>query len=287
MQKRIFFGAILIAIVLGAMALDYWAQGVSVPAPGGRTVSLGGAIMVLILIAIASKGYLELAHLAAGAGVQMYRLSGLAGTILVLSLPWWKGFVHWMPGDVLVTAAAGAALLAVFVQQLACHRVEGVIARVGLTTLGIVYLGLCGSILLAIRLDFGLAALGLFLVAVKFTDIGAYFTGSAIGRHKMIPWLSPGKSWEGLVGGLALAGASSGVYAWLLNQSISIPAAIVFGVVVGAIGQAGDLCESALKRDAKMKDSAHVVPAFGGVLDIIDSPLLSAPAAYVLLAVLR
>ena len=175
------------------------------------------------------------------------------------------------------------------------HRVAGALARVSLTMLAVVYLGAGAALMFAIRMDgrLGVPALVLFLAAVKFTDIGAYFTGTAIGRHKLIPWLSPGKTWEGLAGGLAAAAGISVLAVWAFRHvasshlSLSYVQAAIFGVVVGGIGQFGDLSESLLKRSAQVKDSGALVPEFGGILDILDSPLLAAPAAYVLLAVMR
>jgi phosphatidate cytidylyltransferase len=168
------------------------------------------------------------------------------------------------------------------------------VARVSATLLAVVYLGAGAALMLAIRMDerLGVPALVLFLAAVKFTDIGAYFTGTAIGRHKLIPWLSPGKTWEGLAGGLAAAAGISMLVVWAFRHvqsahlSLSYAQAAIFGVVVGGIGQFGDLSESLLKRSAQVKDSGSLVPEFGGILDILDSPLLAAPPAYVLLAVM-
>ena len=124
----------------------------------------------------------------------------------------------------------------------------------------------------------------LFLAAVKCTDIGAYFVGSAVGRHKLIVWLSPGKSWEGLIGGLAFAAGVSILVAWAWKIDAAVWEAAVFGVAVALAGQFGDLCESLLKRSARVKDSGAALPEFGGVLDLLDSPLLAAPVGYVLLA---
>jgi phosphatidate cytidylyltransferase len=144
-------------------------------------------------------------------------------------------------------------------------------------------------------MEYGLRALVLFLVAVKGTDVGAYFVGSAIGRHKLVPWLSPSKTWEGLLGGLAFGvGCSVGfvalfapVFSADTTDDITLLEAAVFGLVLGAFGQGADLCESAIKRDAGLKDAGRTVPGFGGVLDVIDSCLLSSPVAYVLLGMFR
>jgi phosphatidate cytidylyltransferase len=105
----------------------------------------------------------------------------------------------------------------------------------------------------------------------------------------MIPWLSPKKTWEGLAGGILASVimaivfpliAGNGKLSAGLMLGLSIPKAILFGVLMAVVGQAGDLLESLIKRDAQAKDSAAAVPAFGGVLDIIDSLLLTAPLAY-------
>ena len=119
------------------------------------------------------------------------------------------------------------------------------------------------------------------LLCVKFTDIGAFFTGKSIGRHKLIGWLSPGKTWEGLAGGLVVAAAVGAICAPWLPELDWIKGAL-FGAILGLVGQGGDLLESLMKRDADVKDSGGSIPGFGGVLDVIDSPLMAAPVAYLL-----
>ena len=119
------------------------------------------------------------------------------------------------------------------------------------------------------------------LLMVKFTDIGAYFGGKALGRRKLIPWLSPGKTWEGLACGLLAAGAVGIAFTPQISQ-LTWYKALIFGILIGAVGQLGDLFESMMKRDAEVKDSGRLIPGFGGILDVIDSPLLAAPFAYLL-----
>ena len=122
----------------------------------------------------------------------------------------------------------------------------------------------------------------MILLMVKFTDIGAYFGGRAFGRHKLIPWLSPGKTWEGLFFGLLTAGLVGALSRAAGFRNVPWWKGFIFGVIIGGIGQLGDLLESLMKRDAEVKDSGQLVPGFGGILDIIDSPLLAAPFAYLL-----
>ena len=111
------------------------------------------------------------------------------------------------------------------------------------------------------------------------------FGGRRFGKHKLIPWLSPGKTWEGLVCGMFTAGlVGAAIARWINPPVYPLPwwKGFIFGVVIGGIGQLGDLLESLMKRDADVKDSGKLVPGFGGVLDIIDSPLLAAPFAYLM-----
>jgi phosphatidate cytidylyltransferase len=134
-------------------------------------------------------------------------------------------------------------------------------------------------------MTWGVPLLAVFLTAVKCTDMVAYFVGSAVGRHKLIPWLSPGKSWEGLAGGLIGGAGAAMLAAWGLGaKALAIWQAAGLGVALGAAGQFGDLCESLLKRSVQAKDSGSAVPQYGGVLDILDSPLLAAPVAWAILS---
>jgi phosphatidate cytidylyltransferase len=127
----------------------------------------------------------------------------------------------------------------------------------------------------------GVTALALVIFVPKCGDIGAYFTGRLVGRHAMTPLLSPKKTWEGLAGGLtasvAVAAALNGVLSPILGTHAQ---AAAFGLAVGVAGVLGDLAESLIKRDCKQKDASHVVPGFGGVLDVVDSVLFAAPVAY-------
>jgi phosphatidate cytidylyltransferase len=127
----------------------------------------------------------------------------------------------------------------------------------------------------------GEAAIGLTIFVAKGADIGAYFTGRLIGRHRMSPVISPKKTWEGLAGGLVLsmliAVGINRLGPGLLGGDLS---AAGFGLAVGGAGVLGDLAESLVKRDCRRKDASQVVPGFGGVLDVVDSVLFAAPVAY-------
>jgi phosphatidate cytidylyltransferase len=127
------------------------------------------------------------------------------------------------------------------------------------------------------------------ILTTKSCDTGAYFTGRLLGRHRMIPWLSPGKTWEGLAGGVATAILVGMILAALSRRFLEIPDQVPWwigalgGLLFGVFGQLGDLAMSLLKRGAGVKDSSKILPGLGGVLDVLDSPLMGAPVAYWLL----
>ena len=144
------------------------------------------------------------------------------------------------------------------------------------------YLGLLGAFVLGIRIDGGPWAILTFIFVVKCSDIGAYTFGKLFGRHKLSPRVSPKKTWEGLAGAIVVAAAVSVVFAAIVGI-MRLWLAPIFGVCMAVIGQWSDLAESMLKRDAQQKYSSNRVPGFGGILDVVDSLLFAAPAAYVFL----
>jgi phosphatidate cytidylyltransferase len=125
-----------------------------------------------------------------------------------------------------------------------------------------------------------------FVLITKFSDTGAYAVGSLIGRHKMIPRISPGKTWEGFGGAIVVSTAASLVFAHFLGHKMAgmnwIHATIL-GVVLSVAAVVGDLIESLFKREAGVKDSGHLFPGIGGILDLLDSLLFNAPIMYLYL----
>lgn len=186
-------------------------------------------------------------------------------------------------------AALMSAVWLVFLVAMRRYQAPGrnadAIAR---AVFSVVYVGGLLSFAVALRMEFGIGALAGLVVVVKMGDIGAYTVGSLIGRHKMAPKISPGKTLEGAAGALAFATLGAwGSFALMaalgaLPSGAALPAGgwIPFGLVVGLAGILGDLAESLLKRDAGVKDSSRWLPGFGGVLDILDSILLAAPVAW-------
>ena len=118
------------------------------------------------------------------------------------------------------------------------------------------------------------------LAMIWICDTAAFHIGSAIGKHKLFPRVSPNKSWEGAIAGFIFAIASAIAAKYLVLEYLPLGSAVVIGAIVGTIGQLGDLAESLLKRDAGVKDSSALIPGHGGVFDRFDSLLLVAPCVY-------
>ena len=125
-----------------------------------------------------------------------------------------------------------------------------------------------------------------FILVTKFSDSGAYAVGSLIGKHKMIPRISPGKTWEGFGGALAVSTAASVIYYLLAKDKLagmSVMHAIILGIILSSAAVIGDLIESLFKREAGVKDSGRFFPGIGGILDLLDSLLFNAPLMYLYL----
>lgn len=185
------------------------------------------------------------------------------------------------------------SLILVFVVEMMRYTEPGkTMQRVAFSCFALLYVGLSLQMLAALRFvgidaKAGLLALLSVLVIVKMADTGAYFVGRAIGKHKMTPLLSPGKTWEGLAGGLlAACGAGAFMFYFIAPRMVaatyhppSMLVVLIYSIALAVAGMIGDLSESLLKRDMRQKDSSSWLPGLGGVLDIIDSVLLAAPIA--------
>lgn len=125
-----------------------------------------------------------------------------------------------------------------------------------------------------------------FIVVTKFSDTGAYAVGSLIGRHKMIPRISPGKTWEGFGGAIVVATLASLLFAKLAGPKLAGMTslhAVILGIILSLAAVVGDLIESIFKREAGVKDSGKSLPGIGGILDLLDSLLFNAPIMYLYL----
>jgi len=194
------------------------------------------------------------------------------------------------PDDPAARGAARALLLVVavvlaFLPHLRAPR-GGDVQRLVASLFPVVYVGLLLGVLRELGDGpSGARRLALVVLAAKASDTGGWLFGKTIGRHRMIPSVSPGKTWEGTAGGLAFSAAAAVGLARLLGPFPELfdgdGAAAAFGLLLGASSVLAGLTNSALKRRCGVKDSSAFVPGVGGVLDVVDSLLLAAPAAWV------
>lgn len=127
----------------------------------------------------------------------------------------------------------------------------------------------------------GVAWIFMILIVIFLGDVGAFYVGTYFGRHKLIPAISPGKTVEGALGGLCANILAGLACKFLMLPGVPTGLILIFVVLIGIIGQLGDLFESEMKRAAKIKDSGTILPGHGGILDRIDALLFAAPAAYI------
>jgi phosphatidate cytidylyltransferase len=201
-------------------------------------------------------------------------IAGFAGTLLAL-VGAQTGGVAWMTAGFLTT------LLFAFVLKGISETRQSLTVAVAVTVLGAAWvgLGLAHALLLRAIPDHGRLAVFTVMLTVFASDAFAYFTGLAIGRHKMTPVLSPGKTWEGLAGGTVVA-ILIPFFALYHQHFLSVGESIALGVVIAIVAPLGDLFESALKRDMNVKDSGRLLAGHGGMLDRIDALLFATVASY-------
>jgi len=295
-KTRIKTGALLIALLLAVVWTDGrwsgpWPDEASWQAwwgDGGRP-PVGIAIVLFTLVVVAPLLGAEIARLLGAAfGTTLERVpkaipvgtSLTALAVLLAGLGPGGPATALLPVGLVVLTAAGSLLGRLRAAAASGDLKTPLLAASG-GALAAAYAG--GSLggWLLLRQEHAAWVLGAAVLSIKSCDIGAYFTGVAIGRHKLIPWLSPGKTWEGLAGGVALSAAvAAGFAAWGRaaggEAAAGLPgplAAAIGGGLLGLLGQAGDLAESVLKRAAGAKDSGRTLPGLGGVFDVMDSLL--------------
>ncbi|MBT8341287.1 MAG: phosphatidate cytidylyltransferase [Desulfatitalea sp.] len=201
------------------------------------------------------------------------------GYLFGVGIPVSAGFGHSDTAAILLAISAiGAATLSIFRFKTSTDAPMVVLKQV----FGVIYIPLLLSFaVLLYRSNSGIHWVLLLLLVVSGGDTGAFYAGTYFGRNKLCPAVSPKKTVEGSIGGLAAGVLLSLGYALLLFDRISLSYALAFALVVGVSGQAGDLFESEFKRVADVKDSGNLLPGHGGFLDRIDAILFAAPTAYI------
>ncbi len=255
LASRILVAAILLPLVIGLVYLgDWWLFGLALA---------GGLIALHELYTLARE-------------LRPLVLAGYIGFVLAL-LGLELGGLPWMLGGIVATLVFSFLFFGLSDVR------PSATTSFGVTLLGVVWMGAGLGFLLLVRdiPEFGFATVMAVLFTVFAADTAAFFVGRAIGRHKMAPAISPGKSWEGFLAGvLAAMGTSFLILYDDRDEFLTIPEALAFGAAVALASVLGDLFESAVKRDLGVKDSGRLLGGHGGMLDRLDSLLWAGPAAY-------
>lgn len=277
LKHRLLFGPIILLAVVGLLLLDVYIE---------SAAGYVGVVFFPLLGVIAVLGAYEIGHIFRALDTRASRrLLGAAAVIGLSASAFTPTDIQGFSGVAIICSAAILVMLGAMLFYSRHKTTEGVVAATATTVLVFVYLGLFLGFFFILRREFSMWHVIALVVVTKAYDIGAFTAGKLIGKHKLIPWLSPGKTWEGLGGGIVLASIASAGFATLAKATgyyddLLIVQAAALGVVIGIVAQAGDLVASLFKRDAGVKDYSSSIPGFGGVMDLIDSPLLVAPAAY-------
>jgi len=272
------------------------------PKPGGRAgrnmpaaIAVGVALVLLVLasLLIWPPAFPGLIALAAGAGVwemtRALKVTGaeppliplLGGALLMVGLAWHDGADSLLIGLAVTIAAALLWRLA--------DGLQAVRKAFTPTVMVAVYVPFLLSFAVLLQLPDadrdGRWRILCTLFAVVLSDTGGFIAGVFLGRHKMAPSISPGKTWEGFAGSICAAAIGSALFLYFL---LDIPSywGLLFGAVVSVVAVVGDLAESMLKRDLGLKDMSNLLPGHGGIMDRLDSILFAVPTAYLLFAVI-
>lgn len=207
----------------------------------------------------------------------------LERTLATMSGSLFAAALCWQRPELALAVLVGAFMLMAIVYLFRFRDLSTVTAQLGFTVIGFLYLPLMLSFFAGLRtLDHGVEWVFLVLLLVMVGDSSAYFVGSAIGKAKLYPAISPNKSIEGAVGGLVGSLVAVLIYTYYFFPQFGIVSIVVIVISVGLLSQIGDLFESMLKRSCGVKDSGTMIPGHGGLLDRLDSLLFAFPAAYCL-----
>ncbi len=285
-KAKTFFRRLVTTIVLWTIIIS---------ALFSRFELVSDGVFIFIIVFLALTGLAEFYGLAEKRGLACFKMSGLIGAVLLTVGTFLNVTGHigtqGSPARVndFETSFIILFVLGLCVRQLSSKTNPAGITAIAVTLFGLMYVPWLLNFVQ--KINFfpnveGKFFLLYFVLVTKFSDMGAYLVGSLIGRHKMIPRISPNKTWEGFGGAICLSTAASLVFVHFFQDRMfhmNWVHAIVLGVVLSSTAVVGDLIESLFKREAGVKDSGRLFPGIGGILDLLDSLLFNAPIMYLYL----
>ena len=256
---------------------------------------IADGVFVVLIVFLALTGLVEFYNLARKRGLPCFKVSGVIGGVLLMIGTFLnvtgKLGTYNSPARVndFETSFLILFVLGLCLRQLMSKDNASGISAIAVTLLGLMYVPWLLNFLQKIcyfpHVE-GKYFLLYFILLTKFSDMGAYVVGSLIGRHKMIPRISPGKTWEGFAGAIVVSTGASVVFVHFLGghmAGMNVNHAIVLGIILSSTAVIGDLIESLFKRECGAKDSGSILPGIGGILDLLDSLLFNAPIMYLYL----
>jgi phosphatidate cytidylyltransferase len=276
--------------------LTLWAVVLTAMFSKSHLVSNG--VFELLVVTMALTGLLEFYDLAEKRGLACFRFTGVIGGVLLmlgtfLNVTGHLGTANGSPARVndFETSFLILFVLGLCVRQLMAKDNSSGLTAIAVTLLGLMYVPWLLNFIQKINFFPGLGNDGkyfvfYFILLTKFSDMGAYVVGSLIGKHKMIPRISPGKTWEGFGGALVVSTGASLAFVHFFGDhmpGMNPMHAVILGLILSSTAVVGDLIESLFKREAGLKDSGKLFPGIGGILDLLDSLLFNAPIMYLYL----
>lgn len=285
-KKLIFLRRLISSIVL-------WTIVISALFSGNKILS--DYVFLAIMMLLAWAGMVEFYNLLAKRNLYCFKGVGVFGGLLLMASTFFyltqNESTHPGGANDFETSFLILFVLGLCVRQFVSKTNTAGLIAISTTLFGLMYVPYLLNFIQKINFFPGLKGNGAFyilyfILVTKFSDLGAYCVGSLIGKHKMIPRISPGKTWEGFGGAIVISTAASVTFAHFAGARLvgmNLMHATILGIVLSLAAVVGDLIESLFKREAGVKDSGRSFPGIGGILDLIDSILFNAPLMYLYL----
>jgi phosphatidate cytidylyltransferase len=287
-KAQVFFRRLISTVILWTMIVS---------ALFSRSHLISDGVFLLLMVLLAFAGLAEFYGMVEKRGLACFKWCGLTGGVLLMAGTFLnvKGYIGTQGSPARVndfeTGFLILFVLGLCVRQFVSKTNASGITAIAVTLFGLMYVPWLLNFIQKINYFPGLEGNGkfyvfYFILLTKFSDMGAYLVGSLIGKHKMIPRISPGKTWEGFGGAIVVSTGASLVFVHFPGgkmYGMNSLHAVILGVLLSSTAVLGDLIESLFKREAGVKDSGKFFPGIGGILDLLDSLLFNAPIMYLYL----